>query len=469
MNPIPLSEIRRATGAAELPSIPGDPAIAAVCTDTRALTPGSLFIALRGENFDGHDFLAKAAATCAAALVDRPIPNPPPGLRLLTVPDTRAAMGRLARYVRQKFRGKVIAVAGSNGKTGTKNLIHSALRHHRRGSISPKSFNNDVGVPLAIFPADPTDDYLVLELGTNRPGEIRTLANIAMPDIAVITNCSAEHLEGLGDLDGVRRENATIIESLRPQGILITSGDDPALLRAIAPFHGPRTRFGFGKSNDIWATNVHCNWSGTRFSVHPGKLEVTLPLIGAHNAANALSAVAIARLLGLTDEQIVQSLATAVGPDMRLQPIDAKGIRILNDAYNANPASMKSAIETLASIPTAGRRIAILGDMRELGDASPHCHREIANIIAKQFPPDLLICVGPESREIVTEATKLGFPAARIEHYPDAAAATAITARLGIGDLVLLKASRAIGLEAVARAIVASRNSSVATPLAAAS
>src|ERR1700722_1972917 len=172
------------------------------------MTAGSLFIALRGENFDGHEFLAQAAAGGAvAALIDRQSRNSPANLPLLRVADARLAMGLLARHVRQQMRGKVIAVAGSNGKTGVKHLIHSVLREDLRGSISPKSFNNDIGVPLTIFPADSQADYLVLEMGTNHAGEIQVLTNIALPDIGVITNCSAEHLEGLGDLDGVLREN----------------------------------------------------------------------------------------------------------------------------------------------------------------------------------------------------------------------------------------------------------------------
>jgi UDP-N-acetylmuramoyl-tripeptide--D-alanyl-D-alanine ligase len=470
MNPIALSEIRRVTGALELSVASNGIAIPAVCTDTRALMPGSLFIALRGEKFDGHDFLARAASTCAAAMIDRPVAIAPPGLRLLQVPDTRAAMGKLARHVRYKLKGKVIAVAGSNGKTGTKNLIHSALRNHRRGSISPKSFNNDIGVPLAIFPADPIDDYLVLELGTNHPGEIRTLTNIAMPDIAVITNCSAEHLEGLGDLEGVRRENATIIEAIKPDGVLVVNGDDVALLKAVAAFPGRKIRFGLGKHNELCAADIQCNWNGTRYRLRPQGLNIALPLIGAHNAVNSLAAVAIARLLGLEDELIAQSLAGAIGPDMRLQAIEAKGIRILNDAYNANPASMKAAIETLAALPTAGRRIAILGDMRELGAASRESHREIARVVAKEYPPDLLVCVGNEAKEIASEASSAGFPAAKIELFPDAIAATAIARRVAIGDLVLLKASRAIGLETVARAIQTARNAPpTSPPLAAAS
>jgi UDP-N-acetylmuramoyl-tripeptide--D-alanyl-D-alanine ligase len=265
--------------------------------------------------------------------------------------------------VRQEFRGQVIAVAGSNGKTGTKHLIHSALRETLRGSMSPKSFNNDIGVPLAIFPADTSDDYLILELGTNHPGEIRNLTHIALPDIAIVTNCSAEHLEGLGNLDGVRRENASLIEGLKPDGTLIINGDDPALTEAVSAFHGDRVTFGFSKTNDLWASDAVCSWNGTRFTSGPAGVEVFVPLLGSHIAVNALAAVAVARRMGLSDGQIVRNLAKSTGPEMRLQPIEGGGVRILNDAYNANPASMKAAIQTLTSLPAAGRRIAVLGDI----------------------------------------------------------------------------------------------------------
>ncbi|MGA2443049.1 MAG: UDP-N-acetylmuramoyl-tripeptide--D-alanyl-D-alanine ligase, partial [Tepidisphaeraceae bacterium] len=300
MNPISLAEIRRVTGAVDVSADVADMEIAAVCTDTRKMAARSLFIALRGDHFDAHDFLDQAhAGGAAAALVDHAPANPPAGLRLLRVPNTRAAMGILARRVRQQFRGQVIAVAGSNGKTGTKHLIHSALRETVRGSMSPKSFNNDIGVPLAIFPADPTDDYLILELGTNHPGEIRNLTHIALPDIAIITNCSAEHLEGLGTLDGVRRENASLIDGLQSDGTLIINGDDPALIEAACGFHGDCLTFGFSQTNDVWASNAICSWNGTHFTIQPGGIEAFVPLLGNHVAANALAAVAVARRLGL--------------------------------------------------------------------------------------------------------------------------------------------------------------------------
>ncbi|HEX4053115.1 MAG TPA: UDP-N-acetylmuramoyl-tripeptide--D-alanyl-D-alanine ligase [Tepidisphaeraceae bacterium] len=467
MNPISLAEIGNVTGAAET-SAASDIAVPAICTDTRRMAAGSLFIALHGENFDGHDFLDQAAAGGAsAAMVDREPKTAPPALRLLRVPDTKAAMGRLARHIRQQMRGKIIAVAGSNGKTGTKHLIHGVLREDLRGSMSPKSFNNDIGVPLTIFSADSMQDYLVLELGTNHPGEIRALTDIALPDVAIVTNCSAEHLEGLGDLDGVRRENASLVEGIAPGGLLIVNGDDPALLEATGKFTGRRVKFGFSETNDLWASNILCGLDGTNFRIEPLGKQAFVPLLGRHSAVNALAAIAVGRAMNLDDGRIVENMRHATGPEMRLQLVNAGGVRVLNDAYNANPASMRAAIVTLLLLPASGRRIAMLGDMRELGLSSAKLHREIGKLVADRFIPDLLVCVGAEAKAIAAEAIKTGMPPNRVEHFPNAAAACAVAARLRDGDLILLKASRAIGLEAVARAIVASRPSS--PPLAAAS
>lgn len=459
MKPLSLGEIRRivgaeADGADEL-------LISAVCTDTRMMQRDSLFVALRGERFDGHEFLPAAAdAGAIAALVDRDV-TAPPAMRFVKVADARAAMGALARHVRRQHRGKVIAVAGSNGKTGTKYLIDSVLRPNRRGSFSPKSFNNDIGVPLSIFPADPTEDYLVLELGTNHPGEICTLTSIAQPDIGVITNCSAEHLEGLGDIDGVRRENASLMEGFAPEGLLVINGDDAALLEAAGAWRGRRVTFGYSAVNDLVASDIRCTSEGTRFVIQPGNIEAFVPLLGRHAAINALAAAAVAREMGLGDAQIVENLRSATGPEMRLQLQDVNGVRVLNDAYNANPASMKAAIMTLASLETGGRRIAVVGDMRELGEKSAELHRSIGKWIASEHPPDLLACVGSEARAIAAEAIFGGMPAARVRCYVDANAAAAIAKRVKKGDLVLVKASRAIGLERVVEAILDNGNTAL--------
>lgn len=453
-----IQQVRLAVGGRWLGAAPAGPVpIAAVCTDTRKMEPNSLFIALHGENFNGHKFLAQAAAGGAvAALVDEVPADSPAGLRLIHVADTRKAMGKLARFVRQQMQARVVAVAGSNGKTSTKNLIHSALLGRLWGTASPKSFNNDIGVPLAIFPAEPTQDYLVLEMGTNHPGEIRVLTDMALPDIAVITNCGPEHLEFLGDLMGVRRENASIIHGLNPKGLLIINGDDPDLVEATAGYSGKRITFGFKPTNDLFATDVECNESGVRFRLNNGRHQVFVPLLGRHTAANALAAIAVARRLGLSEDEIIDNLSRAKGPEMRLQLDKVNGITVVNDAYNANPASMRAAMETAVTLRpamNAGRLVAVVGDMLELGEASDRFHREVGTFAAScRF--DMLACVGAKGALIADAAEHAGIDPSRVRRYADSQTAGPELAHLvRPGDVVLIKASRGTKLEVVAQSI----------------
>jgi UDP-N-acetylmuramoyl-tripeptide--D-alanyl-D-alanine ligase len=458
MTDLSIQQIREATGARPLTAIPAGVCVQSVCTNSKEISSGSLFIALRGERFDGHDFLAEVAAGGAvAALVEKPPAAAPPGLHLLQVRDTYAALGGLAKFVRRQMRATVIAVAGSNGKTGTKLLIDAVLRRKLRGSVSPKSFNNHVGVPLTILPADPMQDYLVLEIGTNHPGEIAALADISRPDIAVITNAGAEHLEGLGDLAGVCRENASIITGLNPDGLLVVNGDDADLLDAVAAYRGRTVTFGFNPSNDLFTTDVRCDEAGVRFKLN-GRQEAFVPLLGAHTACNALAAVAVGHHLGLSDDEVLAGLSRATGPDMRLQLQRFGPVTVLNDAYNANPASMRAALETLATLETASRRVAVLGDMLELGPASERFHRELGTLAASGaagVTPDILACVGAQSRWTAQAARDAGLSEDAIVYYPDAlAAAAGLKGLLRRGDLVLLKASRGTKLEVVGKAIM---------------
>jgi UDP-N-acetylmuramoyl-tripeptide--D-alanyl-D-alanine ligase len=457
MKPIRIQEVRQAVSGKLLSVLPDDaPAVTAVCTDTRHMAPSSLFVALRGERFDANEFLPQAAAGGAvAAIIERAPATVIPGLHLIVVPDARIAMGKLAAHVRKGLKGKVIAVAGSNGKTSTKHLVHAALRGKLKGSISPKSYNNDIGVPLTIFPANPLEDYLVLEMGTNHPGELEPLSKMARPDVAVITNCGAEHLEGLGDLAGVRRENATVTAGLDPKGLLVVNGDDSELLAAVRDYPGQRVTFGFKDTNDLFATDVRCEEAGVRFRLNGSRREVFVPQLGRHTAANALAAIAVGRKLRVAEEQIVESLARADGADMRLQLRKANGLSILNDAYNANPNSMKAAIETATALPHGGRRVAVLGDMRELGATSEHYHREVGDA-AGRAGFALLACVGADARWIADAAEAAGMPRDAVLRFSDAAEAAArLPAVIRPGDLVLVKASRGIRLETVANALAA--------------
>ena len=349
----------------------------------------------------------------------------------------------------------MVAVAGSNGKTSTKHLIDSALCGKLRGSTSPKSFNNDIGVPLSIFPADPAQDYLVLELGTNNPGEIAALTEIAQPDIAVITNVGAEHLEGLGDLMGVRQEEASVIKGLAPDGMLVVNGDDRELLEAVHGYPGQRVTFGYSETNDLFASDIRCDETGVRFNLNNSRREVFVPLLGRHTACNALAAIAVGRKMGLREDEIIHNLSRAHGPEMRLQLRKIGGISVLNDAYNANPNSMMAALETVAVLPTTGRRIAVLGDMLELGPSSDRYHKELGEFAAGCHL-DYLICVGQGGATIAEAAIAAGQPAAFVARYRDSATLSAGIRRLiREGDLVLLKASRGVRLEAVANALAA--------------
>jgi UDP-N-acetylmuramoyl-tripeptide--D-alanyl-D-alanine ligase len=459
MKPLSILEVRNAVAGKAITPLPAGapPAVVEVCTDTRKMTPASVFVALKGENFDGGQFLAQAQAGGAVAAIVQDTPAVmPPGLYVILVKDTRLALGKLATVVRKQLKGKVIGVAGSNGKTSTKHLIAAALAGKMQGTFSPKSFNNEIGVPLTIFPADPLQDFLVLEMGTNHPGEIRHLTRVALPDIAVITNCSAEHLAGLGDLVGVKRENASVVEGLdAAKGLLVVNGDDAELLKVVDQvWKGRKLTFGFGKQNDLFATDVQTDHTGCRFTLNGNaKLKFFVPMLGRHTAANALAAIAVARRLGLKDEEIAAGLADAKGPDMRLQLQAVGDVTVLNDAYNANPASMKAALETASQLPAQGRRFAVVADMLELGPTSEKLHREVGEFVAAcKF--DALVCVGPQAKLIVEAALAGGMDAARVTHFADSAAAAAdVPGRLKAGDLVLLKGSRGMKLERVAEAI----------------
>jgi UDP-N-acetylmuramoyl-tripeptide--D-alanyl-D-alanine ligase len=454
MKPLSLQDIRRAVGGRSTTALPATaPSIAAICTDTRHMKPESLFVAIKGDNFDAHTMLGSAAKGGAIAAIVSEIPSDAPeGLRLIVVPDTRIALGKLAALVRQSLRAKVVAVAGSNGKTSTKYIIDSVLSVKLKGSCSPKSFNNDIGVPLTIFAADEKDDYLVLEIGTNHPGEISNLTKIAQPDIAVLTNCSAEHLEFLGDIPGVRRENAAIVEKLNPKGLLVVNGDDPELVAAVSQYTGKKITFGFNPTNDLFPTDIECDDQGVRFKMN-GRLAVSVPLLGRHTIANSLAAIAVARKFLLPEETIVEGLAVARGPEMRLQLEQFNNITLLNDAYNANPASMKAALETLQSLSTQGRRVAVIGDMRELGQTSEKLHADVG-AFAAGCGLDRLICVGPQSRFIAETARRIGMAEEKVQLFADSeSAARDVPAMLASGDVVLLKGSRGIHLETVAKAI----------------
>ncbi len=455
MRPMTLEALRRAVRGRWL-TPPAELTVRGVSTDTRSVRAGELFIPLRGERFDGHAFLAQAAdAGCQAVLVnaDFAVPDDVRGRfrGLVAVADTTAALADLGSLARGQLSATVIGVTGSVGKTTVKRMIHQVLQGRLTGGASPKSFNNHVGVPLTLLAAPEADDYLICEVGTSGPGEIGALARIVQPDVAVITAVGASHLERLGSVERVAVEKASLLGSLAEGGLAVVTADSPELTRALRAWPVKMIRFGQCDSADLRLTGYEPRGLGQRFQVN-GRLWVELPLPGRHNALNALAALAVARRFGLDEREAAEALAQLPPGDMRLEARQAGPVTVINDAYNANPASMAAALAVLADLQ-AGRKVLIAGDMRELGPAGPALHAAIGRPAAT-VGLGLLVTVGELSGHLAEAARAAAGKSLEVLSYPDAAsAAEAVNTWLTGGDLVLVKASRSMGLEAVARRI----------------
>ena len=469
--------LKTISGGRWLARVPDGVRVEGVSTDSRSLTSGQVFLALKGDAFDGHAFLGQAAAAGAPLLViDQEgvwagvRADLPTAVGVLLVDDTARILLRFAQAYRQTLtRTKVIAVGGSNGKTTTVRMLDAVLGTRLRGRASAKSFNNSVGVPLTILGASPTDQYLICEVGTNAPGEIGALAPVVEPDICVLTSLGREHLEGLGSLDGVAREEASLIGSLREGGCAIVACDESLVTAVRAQLRAlpgePRVLVTFGREDtaDVRVENAAQDFTGVTFTLND-RSAYSLPLLGLHNALNAAAAVAVARRLGLTTDEARTGLATVRGPAMRLEREEvvgsgagAGGIRVINDAYNANPESVLAAFATLREVAACTphhRRVVILGDMLEQGAQGPGLHAEVGRALAQGNPPDLVVLVGSLVAHTATVLRPL-LPDGAIVHLPDVAAPrdAHVAGLLRPGDLVLLKASRGIGLERVLTAL----------------
>ncbi|MCK4601178.1 MAG: UDP-N-acetylmuramoyl-tripeptide--D-alanyl-D-alanine ligase, partial [Phycisphaerae bacterium] len=299
----------------------------AVTTDTRTARPGSIFVALKGERFDGHGFLKHAAkAGCLAAIVRMDAEPPPQVARLfpgglIGVGETADALGRLAAYHRGITPAMVVAVTGSNGKTTVKRMIHHILRRHMKGSCSPKSFNNEIGVPLTLLSVDSGDDYVVCEVGSSSPGEIAALGRIVRPKVAVITSIAPTHLERLGDLQRVAVEKASLLGALTADGLAVVSADSAELDRALRAYDSREIRFGLSETAALRVTDYRPNRTGQRFELN-GRAWFDLRVAGRHNAVNALAAIAVAQRFGIDQDAAAAALADFDGVDMRLEWAD---------------------------------------------------------------------------------------------------------------------------------------------------
>lgn len=456
MDPRPLKFIADATAGEILRGSP-DTLVRRVCTDSRHVQPGDLFIAISGEKFDGHKFIAEVAAKGAAAImVERAkAATLPDGCAFIAVPNTRTAYAQLAARYRQDFDIPVIAVGGSNGKTTTKELIAAVLRERGPALWSEASFNNDIGVPHTLLRLEQQHTSAVFEVGTNHPGELAPLVKLIQPRFGVITSIGREHLEFFGDVNGVAQEEGWLAELLPANGILFVNGDCPETDAVAARTKARVVRVGFGPRNDWRASDVRFDEHGVAFQVSSPYDAFSGPyrigLLGRHQVLNALLAGAVGTEVGLTGEQVGRALAGCTPPKMRLQIWEANGVRVLDDAYNANADSMIAALQTLHDLPCAGRRVAVLGDMAELGVHSVAAHIEVGRRAA-ELGVNRLFAVGKMAGHLAGAARAAGLSAVT-EIAEVAGAGETVRSELLPGDVVLLKASRSTRLERVGEVI----------------
>ena len=422
---------------------------AGVSTDSRTTKAGDCFFAIAGENFDGHDYVAGAFAKGAVcAVVGKDIDEEKSaGKCLLKVGDTIRALGELAREYRRQAGYKVVAITGSAGKTTTRQIIYHALSRRFGVYQSPKSFNNEIGLPLTLLGAGKDDRIVIAELGSNHPGEIPCLTRIAEPDIALVTNVHPAHLEGFGDLQAIIQEKSSISEGLRPDGVLIINGDFDRLVGACRA--GGLKFITFGKSDgcDYRAGNIRPDGPASRFTIDG--VEVYLPLAGPGNVENALAAWAVCSQFGLTIDDFAQAIETLSPVSMRTELLQIGTLTVLSDCYNANPASMKNALEILANLDPTGQRreVFICGDMAELGGQTERLHAELGTSIA-QAGVQLLLAVGRFAKIAAEAAQASAEYNLKIKCFEDTVSAyNNLHEFIKDYDIVLVKGSRVAKLE----------------------
>ena len=450
---LPLSAVAEVVGGELIGDDLGERVVTGVTISSRDAAAGSLFVALPGEHVDGHDFIGDALERGAAGALARP-GTAVPGC--VEVDDPADALLGLGAWVRDTVDPTVVGVTGSSGKTTTKDLLRAAVSAGRRVVANTGSFNNELGVPLTCCELQADTQVLVSEVGARGKGHIAAMAAVLRPDVAVVTNIGAAHLEMFGDLAGVARAKAELVESLSPDGVAVLNADDPNVraMAAVAP--GRVVLVGTAADADLRATDVVLDAAARpSFVVRDIRVQVGLP--GAHNVANALAALAAAEACGVDLAAAAHALGSAGVSRWRMELSQTpNGASVLNDAYNANPSSMAAALRTLASMTATGRRWAVLGTMAELGAGGPHAHRDIGALCAA-VGIDHLVVVGEPAAGIAAGATAAGF-SGELTTVDDVEAAIAeIRPRLEPGDLVLVKASRSVGLERVATALTGER------------
>ncbi|NKB81916.1 MAG: UDP-N-acetylmuramoyl-tripeptide--D-alanyl-D-alanine ligase [Nitrospirales bacterium] len=438
-------------------------------TDSRILKPGDLFIALMGDSFDGHQFVTHAIGQGArGAIVQRSVcKNPRSILRatrkrhkdflLIGVDDTLRAYQDLAGHHRRKFALPVVAVTGSNGKTTTKDMIANVLRQHGYVLKTQGNLNNSIGLPHTLLRLTARHDMAVIELGVDQEGQTTRLCEIARPTHGVITNIGPDHLEGFGSLDGSARAKAELLSCLPNDGVIVLNGDDQYFNAFQQQTRCPLVSFGFSSQAAVWADRMISERMRTTFRVHLPQRVRSSPMSveaqGVHNVANALAAIAMGYSFGMSPAKIATGLGKFRPAAMRSHILRVQGMTVIQDCYNANPASMKAAIDLLMERAGHKRAIAVLGDMLELGKSARRFHVEIGKYLAQHGVAHLIAC-GDWGKDLAAGARTAGLPASSIHVVNTAMMASPILRGLAqCGDVILVKASRGMQLERVVSGI----------------
>ncbi len=438
-----------------------------ISTDSRTVTEGELFIALKGSRFDGHHYVLEALEKKAGGVVieeDKVGDIRWNGYRakaVIAVKDTLFALGNIALDWRRKYRTPLVALTGSNGKTTTKEMIAACLETTFPILKTKGNLNNLIGLPLTLLTLTEKERVVVLEMGMNVPGEIRRLTEIAEPDVGLITNIQKVHLEGMESLERLKEEKGELFRKMRRDGTILVNQDDPRVVDLASDYPGQKITFGIEHPAEVMAKEIRLGGAeGTFFTLilEGEAMEIHLRLLGRHFIPNALSAIAAACLFGVEVKQVKEALENFQSIPMRMEIVPLKGGKtLINDAYNANPHSMELALETLVEAKGEGRAIAVLGDMLELGNFTKEAHEQLGEKVS-ELSIDFLLALGEEAPIVVESAIRHGFPLERVRVVESHSEAISILKQMiQNGDWILVKGSRRMAMEKIVEGLTEGR------------
>lgn len=456
MFPTTLGEVTRAVEGV-LSGVDPSTRLARISTDTRTIRPGDLFWALVGENFDGHAYCAEACAKGGIAAVIQKGKLPGIEIPRIEVPDTLWALGELANFLRSRSKARVVGITGSVGKTSTKEFLRAAVARLKKTKVTEGNLNNLVGLPKTLFEVEPDDEWVVLEMGTDRPGEIKRLTQIAQPEVGVITAIGEAHLDRLGDVEGVLAEKSDLLRGLPENGTAVVPRDSPFREDLVTASSAPVVTFGTDKGSDYLAVDPTVRTRGCYgflLETPVGREEVTLQVPGFHQVLAATAAAAVAVSSGLPLAGVIEGLKSFTGLPGRCEIVELEqGITVIADHYNANPVSMGAALRVLDTF-LERRRVMVAGEMWDLGRRGADLHEMVGGVIGSGSI-DLLVAVGPLTRHLIRGARKAGMPHQLIRWFENTeTAARELPRMLEPSDVVLVKGSRGMKLEGAVDSLV---------------